>query len=454
MKNILTKYNTANSLLIISSYPERGVRYSGKVCAVGGVAKNTVKSLQTSLKERKEKRPIIVLTVTTGKREMYVEDNVLVIRCFERNKILSYISIYKKLLQFNNVVDVLVEFEFASFGNAKTTGLFPLVLFLLRLLNKNTTLVLHQVLTNVSEIAGHIGMTKESPNTIVLNIFLKLFYRAITLFPQHIIVLEEVFKKRLEGLTNNNKITVIPHGVDQNMKKISRNVARKALGIKENEKILLYFGYLTWYKGADWLVKTIASQKKKTKNSKLKLVVAGGPSFTQKGKAHYDKYVNKIYKLAGKSKNITITGFVNEKDISLYFAACDLVVLPYRTMLSSSGPLSLTCSFGKPLLLSNHLKAYTYSRDFQEAMKESDLSINDLFFPLQEKSFLKKVQILSKGDIKKLQTFSTLLGQKRAFTNLSKAYYNLLSSVGFYSKLANSIITPVYLRIYARRHER
>ncbi len=421
MKNIITKYNNQNSILVISSYPEKGVVYSGKVCAVGGFAKNTVQSLQKTLQEKGEKRNIIVLTVTTGKQEMYVENDVLVVRCFQRNSMTSYVSMAKTLLQFNNIKDVLVEFEFASFGHVKTTGLFPLVLLLLRVLQKNTTLVLHQVLTNVSEIMGHIGVDKKSATAFSIRILLNLFYKTLVLFPKHIVVLEEIFKKRLVDLTNTNKVTVIPHGVDISMQRMPKNTARKILGIKQNETVLLYFGYLTWYKGADWLVKAAAG------NKKIRLIVAGGKSFTQTGKAHYDKYVKQIYDVAKTCKNITITGFVNEKDMPLYFGAADLVVLPYRTMLSSSGPLSLTYSFGKPLLLSDRLLDYTLSLDYKEALAESGLSKKDIFFPLEKESFLKKVQGLTKSHVAKLETFSVLLGQKRTFAALSKTYIQLLT---------------------------
>lgn len=426
MKNLIQKYNKENSILVISSYPEKGVLYSGKVCAVGGFAKNTIQSFQNHLNQQNEKINFIVLTIATGEREVYVENNVLVIRCFKRNNPFSYFYLIKELLKFNKVKDVLVEFEFASYGNVKTTGLFPLVLLMLRLLSKNTVFVLHQVLTDISSISGHIGFAKRSPKTYVFNFLLKLFYIFLTIFPQKIVVLEEFFKRSLFGLTNLNKVIVIPHGVDKNIKNIAKNKARGKLGISKNDFVLLYFGYLTWYKGADWLVENSGSLLK-IKNKKVKLLIAGGESFTQKNKPHYKNFVQKIYKFAKRNKSIIITGFVEEKEIPLYFAASDIVVLPYRTMLSSSGPLSLAFSYSKPVLMSEALEKYLYSSDFQEVLKKTGLYPNDLFFSLKNKELFQKIEELDSEKLDKLIQFSKLIREKRAFSNLGRTYLKLFA---------------------------
>lgn len=426
MNNLIKKYNKENSILVISSYPEKGVLYSGNVCAVGGFAKNTIKSLNDLIEKTGEKRKIIVLTVTTGKKEAYVEDGILIIRCFKRNRITSYLSLLKQVMKFGNVKDALVEFEFASFGDTKITGFFPILLMSLFLLHKSTTLVLHQVIDNVSEISGHIGFKKKSIQISIYNILLKFFYFMLTLFVKRVVVLEEVFRKRLSGLTNKNKISVIPHGVDTTIEELSKELAKKKLGIKGNEFIVLYFGYLTWYKGVDWLVKSFSS--KKVKKNNIKLIVAGGESFTQKDKPHYKNFTSKIFKAADKSDNIKITGFVNEKDIPLYFSACDVVVLPYRTMISSSGPLSLAFSFKKPLLISNALENYFLSQDFSSSLSESNLSKDDILFSLSEKNLFGKIASLDEMKIKKLSLFSNIIREKRSFEELGKIYHELISS--------------------------
>ena len=197
MEKLIKKYNKPDSILVISSYPEKGVLYSGKVCAVGGFAKNTIRSVKKYLARKGQKRKIIVLTVTTGQEEIYVEDGILVIRIFERNNVLSYLSIFKTVRKFNKVKDTLVEFEFASFGDTKTAGFFPLALMFLRLLEKNITLVLHQVTPSLDELWGHVGFKKNSLKLYFFNLIIKFFYFALTLFPQKIVVLEKFSNKDL-----------------------------------------------------------------------------------------------------------------------------------------------------------------------------------------------------------------------------------------------------------------
>ncbi|OIP57804.1 MAG: hypothetical protein COX79_03740 [Candidatus Levybacteria bacterium CG_4_10_14_0_2_um_filter_36_16] len=440
MEKLIKKYNKPDSILVISSYPEKGVLYSGKVCAVGGFAKNTIRSVKKYLARKGQKRKIIVLTVTTGQEEIYVEDGILVIRIFERNNVLSYLSIFKTVRKFNKVKDTLVEFEFASFGDTKTAGFFPLTLMFLRLLEKNITLVLHQVTPSLDELWGHVGFKKNSLKLYFFNLIIKFFYFALTLFPQKIVVLEEIFKQRLAGLTDINKVTVIPHGVDKKVRKISKNSARAKLGIKKDEFVLLYFGYLTWYKGADWIIKNASENIPKTRKKKVKLIIAGGESFTQKNKPHYRDLLVKIHNFTRNNKNISITGFVEEKNIPLYFSACDLVVFPYRTVISSSGPLSLAFSFGKPLLMSSAFKDYFLSSDFSLALNENGLCEDDILFTMGEKNLFNIVKNIDKRKLAKLASFSINVAKKRSFTVLGKGYYDLISS-----KIESPVTSPVKL---------
>src|SRR3989344_9076526 len=124
MKRLIEKYNLPESILLISSYPEKGVHYSQKVCAVGGFAKNTIEALQ---KKNNRTRYVILTTTFNGKSEIYEENNVLVIRLFKRNRISSYIPLIKAIFTFNKIKNVLIEFEFSSWGNTKTTSIFVLI---------------------------------------------------------------------------------------------------------------------------------------------------------------------------------------------------------------------------------------------------------------------------------------------------------------------------------------
>jgi len=425
IKSFIDRFNQPENILVVSSYPEKGIKYSGKVCAVGGFAKNTVESLLAEFKRRGEARKIVVLTVTTnGKEEIYEERKVLVIRCLKRNRLLSYLSLVGYLWQFNKVKKFLVEFEFASFGGIRMSLGFLGVLGIARVLGKRITLVLHQVVFDLGQLSGHLGFGQKSFKTRFFESMLAVYYRLICLPAEKIIVLEKEFKKRLSCLVAPQKIIVIPHGVDNSLKSVGKAEARKKLGIGKSEKIILYFGYLTWYKGIDWLLKTYLQL---TTNN-LQLIVAGGASFTQKDKPHYQRYLDNIYWLAKKNK-IAITGFLPEDKIKLYFSAADLVVLPYRSFMSSSGPLSMALAWGKPFILSQPLAQILATKDFSQGLKEAGLCPKDLVFDLNQKSLAEKLRVLRNvRNLRKLAKLAKIMAKKRDFTNLSSSFVELLKA--------------------------
>ena len=435
-REIIEKYNRQDSILVVSSYPECGVKYSGKVCAVGGFAKNTLFSLRKKYQVQGEKRNFVVLTVTTnGKQEVYEEKGVLVIRCITRNKPLSYLSFLGFLSKFSRIETVLAEFEFASFGGTLMTGLLPFLLGMLRIFGKKIVLVLHQVVFDLNQLTGHIGFRKNSLKLRFFQAGLKLFYQLMCLPAEKIIVLEKEFKNKLDKLVNPEKIAVIPHGVDDSLRLINKNSARKKLGILKNEKVILYFGYLAWYKGVDKLLEIFNKEG-------IKLIVAGGASFTQKKKPHYQQFLSRVGRLA-EEKNVQITGFLPEDKIGLYFCCADLVVLPYRTFMSSSGPLSLALSYKKPFIISRPMAKILETKDFQQSLKEAGLKKDDLVFSLTAGSLERKLKV-SKQKLLQMEIFSQLMRKKRSFKNLTDRYTSVLKEKELSVSFAEKKITPVF----------
>jgi len=406
MKYLIEKYNRHDSLIVISSYPEKNTRYSQKVCAVGGFTKNITDNLPCHK---------IIFTTKLGykKDEVYEEKNSLIYRIFKRNDLGSFIKLFLAIKKFTNVKKVLVQFEFSSFGDIYTTVLFPILLLSLKLLGKKVYFVFHQVIFDLNSLTEYLGWEKNDWRLPYFNFFLKLFYQTNIILSKKIIVLEEEFRQRLWKISDQSqKIAVIPHGVDTNLKIVDKKIARSKLKI-ENNPTVLYFGYLTWYKGADLMIEIAKA------NKNYNFIIAGGSSFTQKNKSHYQKYLEKFNDLP---KNLKITGFVKERQIPLYFSASDLVILPYRSMISSSGPLSLAFSFKKPVILSNKLQHYLKSKDFSNSLKTAGLTNIQLFNDFEKN---KKIN-LNKKHISKLVEFSKMMKATRDYKKISKLYLNTL----------------------------
>jgi len=145
----------------------------------------------------------------------------------------------------------------------------------------------------------------------------------------------------------NEKITVIPHGNYLHMlgKMPEKQQARKELGLAEGVKVLLFFGQIKDVKGLDILLEAMPEVLKEHPNAML--LIAGRP-----WKSDFSKYENMISSLNINHACSTHIRFIKGEEVPLFYAACDLVVLPYRRIYQS-GVVLLSMSYGKPVLVSD-----------------------------------------------------------------------------------------------------
>lgn len=433
IKSYLKKYNTKDAILIVASYPERRAGTKNQT-AVSWYIQRRLKSL-SKLSQKK----FIILAQKNSKNPKeegatIENEKILVIRCWKRDNPLSYLTIFKYIKQFSCTKTVLFELEFALFGNLKTTALFPLLLLAAKLLGKSVVLELHQVVLNLATLSGHLGLQPERLICKILNLLIKIFYSLICKLADKIIVLEEELKTRTAQFTDSHKIKTIPISVYlQN--KPAPQYARKVLGLKENKFTVSYFGFITWYKGIDWAIKQLANQ------NDIQFLIAGGESHTLKNKPHYQRFYAYVRQLASKASNVKITGFVPDKDIPLIFAASHLVILPYRTFMSASGPLTLALEFRTPFLLSEHLRDYIKTMSFRQAIQEASINKEEIFFPLDNHTLLKQINKAKNnpGYLKKLKHFTACLAKARNYKQLDKKYLQQLLYVYNHSHILADI---------------
>jgi glycosyltransferase involved in cell wall biosynthesis len=125
---------------------------------------------------------------------------------------------------------------------------------------------------------------------------------------------------------------------------ISKEEARKKLGIDSNTPIVLFFGFIRKYKGLDLLFEAMADAR--IKKAGIKLLVAG--EFYEDEKP----YTEQIERLGIREQLILKASFISDSDVKYYLCAADAVIQPYRHA-TQSGVTPLAYYFEKPMVVTN-----------------------------------------------------------------------------------------------------
>ncbi|MHC4183600.1 MAG: glycosyltransferase, partial [Planctomycetota bacterium] len=122
---------------------------------------------------------------------------------------------------------------------------------------------------------------------------------------------------------------------------ITKEQAQKELNIDGN--ILLFFGFVRPYKGLNYLIEAMPMI---TKHVDVTLLIVGE---FWKGEEEYQEQIKKLE--VGENIKV-INRYVPNEEVGLYFAASDLVVLPY---ISATGSGIVQAAFGcnKPVITTN-----------------------------------------------------------------------------------------------------
>jgi glycosyltransferase involved in cell wall biosynthesis len=162
-----------------------------------------------------------------------------------------------------------------------------------------------------------------------------------------IIAHSEFDRKRLIGEfeVEPARVLVIPHGeygfFARGGDPPDRQSARQSLGLEPQHETALFFGYIREYKGLDVLLDAWPAVVRARPNARL--VVAGDP--VQLEPARRDE----LRAAAERVGAIHHFGYVPFAEVTRYFAAADVLVLPYRHI-SQSGVLFMALSLGLPVI--------------------------------------------------------------------------------------------------------
>jgi glycosyltransferase involved in cell wall biosynthesis len=151
----------------------------------------------------------------------------------------------------------------------------------------------------------------------------------------------------LNQFAKNKPARFVPHPLYDNFGAIiSKEEARKKLGINPDDRVLLFFGFIRKYKGLDILLEAMKILKEQQQNQNLKLLVAG--EFYEDEKNYHELLNDPEIK----PSLILHTNFISDSEVKYYLCAADCVVQPYRSA-TQSGVTPLAYHFEKPMIVTN-----------------------------------------------------------------------------------------------------
>ena len=170
---------------------------------------------------------------------------------------------------------------------------------------------------------------------------------------KHFIVHAKEEEAELRQIMPNPDCRVTPHPSYNAFcfEHMTKAQARERLGLSMDEKVLLFFGFVRPYKGLKHLIAAMPKIKEQLGNVKLLIVGEFGNAEYKEG------YVSQIKHLAlsspGLEADVIIKdGYMPDREVEKYFAACDMVVLPYESA-TQSGIVQIAYGFGKPVTVTN-----------------------------------------------------------------------------------------------------
>jgi glycosyltransferase involved in cell wall biosynthesis len=173
--------------------------------------------------------------------------------------------------------------------------------------------------------------------------FTRYFIKPIDAF----ITMSEKVKNDLKLFTSKNALFVRHPLYDSFGEKISKEQARKRLAIGNEQKIILFFGFIRKYKGLDILLDAMKILKDSTlPNANCQLLIAG--EFYE-DRIAYDE---QIEKLGIRDSLILHTDFIPDQEVKYYLCAADVVIQPYRNA-TQSGVTPLAYHFELPMIVTN-----------------------------------------------------------------------------------------------------
>ncbi len=145
------------------------------------------------------------------------------------------------------------------------------------------------------------------------------------------------------GGIDGSKITRIHHGtyLDLCQRTMSKEDAKRSLGLGPDARVVLFFGGIAPYKGLDVLIRAFSRLAGAMPDAYL--IIAGQPQ------EDFSKYQDEIAASGVSNRIILDLRYIPFAEFPKYFGAADVVALPYRRI-QQSGALQLAYAHSRPVV--------------------------------------------------------------------------------------------------------
>jgi glycosyltransferase involved in cell wall biosynthesis len=136
-----------------------------------------------------------------------------------------------------------------------------------------------------------------------------------------------------------------PHPINKGLAPmIEKEKARSILGLDNNAPVVLFFGLIRKYKGVGLLIEAISQLKNQIPD--LRVLIVGEPYIP------ISPYLKKTKEIGLEEIISFHTSYVEDKDVGVWFSACDCVVQPYQAA-SQSGITPMALYYQRPMVVTD-----------------------------------------------------------------------------------------------------
>lgn len=302
--------------------------------------------------------------VVVAQRELpeksYTYDSVLVERVWRKESFLYFLDIFR-YCQKRNVKIVHIQHEIYGYGTSFTPYvspfMMPLLILLLRFTGINVVTTIHGVVDTNTLSPDFAQKNRVSGGTLLIKIGLSTLFILLVIISSKVVVHNENIKQLLVSRfrANTDKIQIIPlplyeYSGEKHTAKIF--FEQRLL----NKKVILFFGYLADYKGLDIFIETFRHFDLEDNDSIA--LIAGAVPKRLEADEEYNDWLNKLEETSHDiSPNIIWQKkFIQDSKLESYFQNAEIVAIPYKHALSSSGPLAHAVKLKRPLAVSSVFK--------------------------------------------------------------------------------------------------